>query len=232
MFHSLRPPLYEASSIFSVSLNFNETGQLTQFEEDFAWNSAGGLMNSTSVLDQVAQQASQLGISTSLSDLKQITSIERKEYIFVLRVRHPDARTAATIAGLWADEAEKQLEEAYGHAQKAQSLRRYQNTLVDCLSRAPALTPVSNQCTIQSLPSLQAEIQSVNASLTQELLASRNIIPAISFALSQRPVVPTQPITRGTNSAVLAGALIGFLVGLWVVQARIPILLARSLRRA
>ncbi|MDD5367611.1 MAG: hypothetical protein PHQ40_00880 [Anaerolineaceae bacterium] len=231
MIHSLRLPLYEATSVFSISVNFNETGRLTQFEEDHAWNIVGYLLNSDSVLDQVAVQARQQGISTSLADLLRITSRERKEYIFLLHVRHPDPHTAVTLANLWADEAEKQLEEAYGHAQKAQSLRRYQNTLIDCLSYTPLLSPAPNRCSIDSLPALQAEIQSVNASLTDELLASRGIIPAVSFALSQKPVIPTHPLTRGTNSAILSGALIGFLVGIWASQNRLPLRLARSLRR-
>jgi hypothetical protein len=232
MIHSLRPPLYEASSVFTVSLNFSETGKLTQFEEDHAWNTTGGLMNSTSVLDQVAHQATQQGIPISLAELKQSTSIERKEYIFVLRVRHPNPRTAATLAGLWGDEANTQLKEAYGHAQQAQTLRGYLNATVDCLSQSPAQLPAENRCRIDSLAQLQSEVQSTNTALTSELLASRGIIPALSFTLSQKPTIPTQPVAHGTNSDVLAGALIGFLVGIWGIQVRLPLRLARSLRRA
>ncbi len=230
--HSVLPPVYEARAIFTVSINFNQTGSLTQFEEDFAWNKVGDLINSTAVRDQVIEQANREGILIDSAELAKIATIERKEYIWVLKVRHSNPGTSAKLVNLWADEANRQLMEAYGHAVKAQTLQRYLDGLQRCIGLRPALPDGDTICSLASLNDVQSQIQATNSSLSNENIASRGIIAAVSFDLSQKATIPTAPSLYGRNSIIMAGAIIGFFISLWGVQVQFPNQKARSLHRA
>jgi len=230
--HRFQPPVYEARAVFSIGLNFSQTGRLTQFEEDQAWNTMESVFRSTHMMERVAERAQAEQISISPVEFQEMATAERKQYIFDLRVRHPDPRLAASLVNLWAEESNLQLDAAHGHALAAQSLQRFLNSLEDCLGSAPANPPGANLCSLTSLTELQSQMQQTGAALQAELIASREIIPALTYKLSEKAAVPTQPVAYGRSSLVLAGALIGFILGIFFVRFQVPVWFAQRLRHA
>ncbi|MCL4562646.1 MAG: hypothetical protein M1281_18800 [Chloroflexi bacterium] len=229
--HRLLLPEYEARAVISVSINYSQTGQLTQFEEDRALDMVGGLVQSTPVLDAIAKQAQASQIQVSAADLTRMGFWQRNEYVWVLKLRSRSPTDAQTLTNLWADEAYHQLNTAYQHALNAQNLQRYLNSLESCLSNTAASRPVLNPCNMSSLADLQTQLQSTGTAMYNELKASRGISPALSFDLSQKASLPVQPAAYGMNSLVLAGALIGFVVGIWLVNNPQALQLVGRLRR-
>lgn len=221
-FHWQNPPLYEARAVFSVSIDFVQTGNLDQYEVDHAINMAGDLIGSTSVLDQVASQARAQGIQVDAQSLLANGTVERQEQNYMLRYRNTDPQKAAIVANLWAEEGLRELQTAFEHSLSANDLQQRIDELEMCLRRSVAVDPVYSGCGLQDLGQIQAEIQKENAALIPEVQASRGIIPALRFELSQKATAPTRPAVFDQNKLVLAGAFIGFLLGIWMANTRLP----------
>ena len=60
-FHFLQPPIYEASAVITINMDFTKR-ELTQYEEDYAFNAAGAIIASTPVEDQIVSEARAQGI--------------------------------------------------------------------------------------------------------------------------------------------------------------------------
>src|SRR5512136_710313 len=56
VFQFLQPKVYESTVVLSVMMNFTQQ-DLTQFEQDDAFNNTGEIINSTDVYDQLVEQA-------------------------------------------------------------------------------------------------------------------------------------------------------------------------------
>ena len=216
--HRIQPPLYESQAAFSFGIDFARTGALTDIEEDYALGVAGDVLNGDAVLQGVQQRAAQSGLALDAAALRPMLFAERRNNVWLLRVRSEDARKARQVAQLWADEAQAQLEQAYQHAAQVDALQRYQDSLVGCLQNSVATEPAHAVCNLGNLAAIQQEIEQTGQALKTEKAASRGLFSALTFERSQEPALAAAP--RGTQRPVLilAGALVGFLLSLWLVQ--------------
>jgi uncharacterized protein involved in exopolysaccharide biosynthesis len=230
--HLFQKPVYEATAIFNISFDFRQTGGMTQLEEDHTWDGLGFLIKSSAVYDRVAQQAEAAHLPITRAELPYRLSTERQETIYFLRVRDTNPQVAAALTNLWAAETKKQFDDARAHALKADGLQRYMYALEGCLESAPARSPADGLCQVSRLTDVQALMASTYAELIPEKDASRNILPAVTYTLSQNADVPTRPVAYGMNSMVLAGALIGLFISIAIIAGRIPEKLAKGRRHA
>ncbi len=230
-FHFLQPPLYQAQAVFNISLNFAQTGSLTQFEEDHTWEAVGDLIDSTGVLEQVVKQANAEGIQVDVNQLERMITRERKEFRWVLQLRARDPRTAAILTNLWADEANRQLEEARQHAIQAYHLHQYLTSLESCLSSHLASGPSQALCNTTTQDGLQKEMAQIGTALQQETALAGAILPSLTFELVKRADIPTQPAEFQINTLVLAGGLIGFVLAIWITNTRWVMRLVKGNRR-
>ena len=60
-FHFFSPSVYEATAILTVTMDFSQR-ELTQYEQDYAFNAAGAIIDSTEVKDQIVANAQKNGI--------------------------------------------------------------------------------------------------------------------------------------------------------------------------
>lgn len=220
--HKMRPPLYEAQAAFSAAIDYAQTGQMTQFEEDQALNAVGHLIDSHEVLQRTAEAAQSQGMIISIEDLKRMAVVERQVDLWILRLRHPDPNTAARLANLWATEADAILEEAQIHALRVAELSRYMKSVEQCLQQAVIVNPAAVPCQQRSLNDIQELLQTTGQALAEERQASRNLFPGLTVHWVSQASPPTQPIQFKRNDFMLAGTLIGFLLGVIVVQTVIP----------
>lgn len=232
LIHRARPPVYEARVVFYVSLDYTQIDEMTQFEQDQAINGAGALIGSTPVAERVVARARSQGIDIDVVSLFSRAAIERKREQWILRLRDPDPRMAATLANLWGQEAIAALHEAHRHALQAQELATYLAALESCLQPTPPPQHLAAQCTRLDLTTLPSQIQTIHNELEEELIASQGLFPALVFDLTRTASVPQEPVRYGLNSQVLAGGLIGFVLGVWAVNLALPARLGKRLRRA
>jgi hypothetical protein len=217
-----QPPLFEAVARFSANIDYVSTGPLTQYEEDTALNGIGNLIYSNAVIQKVVDRAAAEGIRTSLVELKRAAVLERRFDIWELRVRNADPREAERLANLWVEQGQAALVEGYQHALQADHINRYLLSLENCLAETAASEPSSAQCSRARFAQIQEDIRQAGKVLYQERLASRGLFSGVMIGPVDQASQPERPVIFQRNQVILAGCLIGFLLGAGFVQLNIP----------
>ncbi len=230
--HLTLPPLYESQAAISFAFNVNRFGHLTAAEEDQAMGAAGGIIASDSVIQYTASQARQKGYTLEQAPLNRVVFIERKSYRWVVRVRDPNPEAANFIANTWAQGAYRELQDAAGHAVRAEALYDYLQSLDTCLQRMAVTDPAPAQCSLSGLADLQKELATTGAQYDSERSLGQGFLPYLIFDFPETASVPGGPLQYSQNLMVLAGILIGFLLAVGSVAADLPLTLAKRIRNA
>ena len=76
------------------------------------------------------------------------------------------------------------------------------------------------ECDRYSLAEIQTALQSWTEELVQEQQLTKGILSTLEFALTGYASVPEKPVLYDQGTLTLAGALIGFVISLWVAGTR------------
>lgn len=218
---ALRPPVYEAVGTLSASIDFVRTGPLTQYEEDVALNAIGDLAQSAPVLEAVAGQAQAEGMAITAVDVRRMAVVERKLTTWDIRVRHTDAQVAERVAVIWLEAAQAQIEDGYRHALLADGYQQAMQRLERCLGEAGAVEPSTPLCSQSRFAEIQADLQAAGAALAQERAASRGIFSGLVIGAPVPAALRPGPVQSARGGLVLAGCLIGWVVGIWLAQTEL-----------
>jgi uncharacterized protein involved in exopolysaccharide biosynthesis len=195
---------------------------LAQYEVDRAIYAAGGVINSTDVVDTLFSTMQADGLSqVEIDKLRENKSIENRLSTWELHIRDTNPVVAAKYANIWAGIAEQRLNEALKHALFGEQLQNEITSLQNCL---PSATPIPEVnlllCKSYSLDDINTKIQSWSIDLASEQTLSQGILPIMTFSLASSATVPTKPVLYNIASLVFAGACIGFILSLWIVNIR------------
>jgi uncharacterized protein involved in exopolysaccharide biosynthesis len=225
-FHFFHPPVYEATAVLTVTMDFPQR-ELTQYEQDYAFGAAGSIITSAAVKDQIVTRAQADGISISPTQLDQSMASEGRQSDWELHIRDRDPKAAADLANIWAQVANDALNTALEHAIQAEQLQNQIDMLEACLPFAPGMTestvnppPSPNDCERFSLVDIQTVLQSWTDDLVQDKKLSLGILSIMEFSLTSNAPIPDKPALFDQASLTLAGALIGFVISLWVAGSR------------
>lgn len=220
--HSFTQTVYEARVEVNFSLDYNRTGPLTQFQEDYAVEVIGTTIDTPLILQVVADQVNSQGIAISPQELAASSNLERRMYTWIIRVSDTDPSRANAVAEQWASVADEQIAQAYQHAVIADQLQRKLDSSEVCLAQLPAADLISPSCNGTSLEDLQSRLSSVSAEIQVHRAASFGLAPYL--LISEAEVVPasSQPVRSGKNSMMLAGSLIGAILGFVTLSIQIP----------
>ena len=233
LIHLSQPPLYESQASITFAFNVARFGELTQNDEDHAMGAAGAIMAISPVPEYVYQQALQHGIQgIDEYPVGRSVFIERKSFQWVIRVRNPDAQAAAFIANTWAQRAYQELLNVAQHAERANALRIYLNSLESCLERMAVTEPATAQCELGSLADLQKQMNVTGAEFYNEQVSGRGFMPYLIFSQPSQAVPAQRPGQFGSNTMALAGVLIGFILAIFFVAADLPLNLAKRISHA
>jgi len=207
--HFFLPPVYEATAVITANMDFQKR-VLTQYEEDYAFNAAGAIGTSTKLENQIVSEAQTRGLSIDFNQLKQQMFIEREQSVWELHIRNRDPEIAAELANIWSEKFYAALDTALGHAIQADQIQAQINNINSSLSTSgsPVLSPDSI-----------AARKTLSAQLKQEKRSSQGIISIMKFAQTESASTPQNPVLHYLANLVLAGACIGFVVSLWVVNS-------------
>jgi hypothetical protein len=145
-----------------------------------------------------------------------------------MRIRDPDPLSAATMVNLWAETAYQKLEEAHEHALKAYQIERQLEGWLICLPGyvTPTPPPFSQQSGVvlawneRCEHDTPAEMEGIIATLSEALILERSqslgLLPVLEIAFSERATVPEYPARYQTGAVMVAGAIIGFLIAVWL----------------
>jgi len=218
---SLKKPVFEAQATLTMGINFARTGILEQYDKDLALGTAAGIIYSTDVINRVITDAAGQGIQIDFATLVKSSTLERKAAQWILRVRHNDPGKAVYLTNHWLEVGFAALDEAYNHALAANSLLERIDSVEECLELV-ASNPVVPVCPYSTLPELQAEFSALSTEYLREQQASRALFPEMTYQVSQQAETPTEPVLYGRNNLVLAGLMIGFLVGIGLTSTALP----------
>jgi LPS O-antigen subunit length determinant protein (WzzB/FepE family) len=207
--HFFLPPLYEATAVITVNMDFQKV-KLTQNEEDYAFNAAGAIGNSTGVRDQVIAEAQIKGFPKSANQLLEQMFSERMQSVWEFHVRNRNPATAAKLANLWAETTRKALDVALGHALLADQIQEQIDSVIR--SRPASEVTISD-------PKNQVTLKTLSDELLKEKEASQGIISIMKFSQTGSATDPQKPILYNLADLVLAGACIGFVISLWAVSS-------------
>lgn len=227
-----RPALYESQAVITFSFNLARTGALTEKDEDYAMGAAATIMSTNPVSAAVVESARRNDILLPANPLNQSVFLERKSFRLAIRVRLPDAQAAAWVANAWAQRAYQELSTAAGHAEKAETLRIYQDSLVGCLNQLVVTGPVTAECPLKNLADVQRELQAGETLLAAEKAAARGFMPFLVFNPPDPAVPAARPAQFDQNALVLAGIMIGFVLSILVIASDLPHTLALRLPHA
>ena len=230
--HQFRPALYESQAVFTFAFNLARTGAMTEKEEDYAMGAAAAIMTTSPIPETVVGQARLRGIPLEPNPLNRSVFLERKSYRWTIRVRLPDPQAAAFVANAWAERATQELVAAASHAERTETLRSYQASLVNCLNEMVMTGPAIAECPLKSLADVQRELQTTGNEIEQERAAARGFMPYLLFNPPDQAVPATQPVQFGQNSLVFSGIFIGLLLSILAIATDLPHILALRFHNA
>lgn len=205
-FHFLRPPVYEATAVMTVNMDFQKV-KLTQREQDYAFTAAGAIGSSTAVKQQIITAAQANGFPMDMNNLSAQMFLERKQSLWEFHIRNRDPKTAAELANLWAEKSLEALNAALGHALRADQIQAQINSITGSQSASGSSG---------SSPEVQVTLKTLSDALIQENQLSLGIISIMKFAVTGSAEIPPSPALYNLAYLVLAGACIGFIISLWV----------------
>jgi uncharacterized protein involved in exopolysaccharide biosynthesis len=215
-FSATHPPRYEAKAVLGVSISYAITESLELVVEDRALNRASGIIQSDGVLSQVLEavpaSVRQAQGWQGPSDLRKSLRLDPRLAQWELVAIDEDPTLAAMVSQLWAEAAIDALDEAARHAWRAAALIGEKLDLncnrVEVLQNA---TPVPLwDCSVE--PPL-TDPKAIEDGLVQETALSRGVVPDLTYELLQAAEPPAEPVLWSRGPLVLAGALMGVILG-------------------
>jgi len=218
VFHFFHPSLYEAKAVITINMDFTKR-QLTQFEEDAAFNASGAIITSSSVKNLVITEAQAHGYLIDLSRIQAYFYLEGMQSVWELRVRDQDPKVAADLTNIWANQAASALNIALKHAVQADQIQVQIGGLENCLAGMTGQAATTQlDCKDLSQKEILVTLQDLNNELVQEKTSSLGIIPIMAIGLTDTASVPEKPVLYGQASLVIAGAFIGLVISLWAIN--------------
>lgn len=221
-------PVYESDAVFSVTIDYTQTGALSDVEEDQAMRGVGNLIFSDEVTNATLEELERQGIKLSKDEFYDDAIFEREEFRWAIRFRDPNPVLAYQVVDAWAGQADLLIQDSLQHARRAASYEEVLTGLESCLQRTTQTGLSSDSCSIDNLNIILAEIDGVNAKITIEKEASRGLFSAVSTELVDFGEVSVTPIRHQVNILVLSGTMIGLLFALILLVIKYQIWLMRT----
>jgi LPS O-antigen subunit length determinant protein (WzzB/FepE family) len=216
---ALRPAQYEAGFTVIVGIEQTTSGEIAQYDEDVMFEAVGGLFYAPAMMERVTALAAAQNISVDSAYLRTHSTVERRLAIWLVRVRHTDPSAAETLARIWLEEGTRELRAAYANAVTADGLQRSLESLESCLVRAAASPPADGQCSQANLADLQAALKQTGAAQAEARLSARGLSSSLLVRQAETDILPARPVLPQRAGLALAGAMAGFLVGIWAASA-------------
>lgn len=215
-----KDPIYEADAVFTVTIDYTQTGALTDVEEDQAMRGVGDIIFSDEVVSNTLAALKSEGMELSREEFFDDAIFDREEFRWAIRYRDANAETALRVVNAWQDEADRILQDSLVHARKAASYDKVMNGLELCLQRSTQAGALGTDCSIENLDTILNSIGSTSDLINGELAQSRGLFSALTVVLSDPAQLPSCPVRYQTNVQVLCGMAIGFLTALLALAIR------------
>jgi capsular polysaccharide biosynthesis protein len=213
-FSYLNPPVFESSASFSVTIDYTQTGSLTDIQEDQAMRGVGSVLSSDLVVTQTLEQLkNEFNLDISLSDFFANSFVDREDFRWTLRYRDTDPNKTALIINTWAKNSDQTIQTALSHSQVSSLLLDSLKKMESCLQNAYIGTPES-YCGFNNFDSLINSITALSSLIQNEKVSSLGLFNSLSVSLVNGSQNPPIIVLRERNLLVISGALIGLILSI------------------
>jgi hypothetical protein len=213
-FSYINPPIYESSAAFSVTIDYTQSGSLTDIQEDQAIRGVGSVLSSDKVITQTLDQLkNEFNKEISPSDFLGNSYVDREDFRWTIRYRNPDPNITDLVIKIWAKNADLIIQEALSHSQVSSILLDALNNMKGCLQGTTIGTP-EGTCGFDNLDSLMNSITKLSGRIQSEKVSSLGLFNSLLVSLVNGGQNPPIIVLRERNLLVLSGALIGLILGI------------------
>ena len=215
------PVMYESDAAFNVTIDYTQTGTLSDVEEDQAMRGVGDIIFSDEVVSATLEKLEKShGLDLSKDEFYDDAIFDREEFRWAIRYRDADPFLAANVVDVWAAEADHILQDSLYHAGVAASYQDVLSGLENCLQRATQLDNSGQTCSLENVDQVIEEIAQVSELIQTEKELSRGLFAAVSIQLLEEADIPNLPMRYQVNVLVFSGAFIGLLATLIFLVVR------------
>lgn len=214
LFSNLRPPVYESNASFGVTIDYTQTGALSDVQEDQAMRGVGSILQSDTLIEETLSRIDNGGLySINAEEFRDNAFVDRGDFRWTIRYRDNDPQRAFQIVRDWSAAAQNAYEVTLAHAQTAESYLNILNDLQSCYQQAAPQSP-NGYCGFNDPGELLREITHLSGKIQTEKSASEGLFYALAVVLVNDAEVPSNPVRYQTNLLVVAGAFAGLMFGL------------------
>ena len=207
----LFPPVYEAVAVVGVGVDYGRTLPLDDEALRHAFDRAREVFLADETIETVwaaEGQGAQPGSANEVRDSLRLSEIGGG---WQLGVRDSSPDSAARLANAWASISVDALQAAVGHAWRAADLQS--KWFITGCELKPSATPALPAAWACAAAPQEYDPEQALTEIEQEAVLSRGILPAMSFTVLQEAEPPGEPLAGSRGMSVLAGLLVGAVVG-------------------
>ncbi len=213
----VRPPIFESSAAFSVTIDYTLTGALTDIQEDQAMRGVGSVILSDLVIDNTLSTINKESVSDlNRADFLENSFLDREEFRWTLRYRDPDPKIAEMAVDAWSENADMIIQEGLTHSLSSMSLLEELENLKTCLFGL-SNNNIHANCGDNDLNSVINSINEISAQIQAEKAASQGLFHALSVSLVNHGELSKTTTFGQRNLYVLSGAMIGLFLNILTI---------------
>lgn len=219
------PPVYEARAEYRVTLDddtllaeLHETNPEAELTYDIRAPYLAPValaFYSPAVRSAVEEQARSQGLDFPVEGFKNGQLIlDQRRSDWTVIVRHNDRKTAARLANLWIALADEYLQNAHAQAALAESLKLQMSLISKCFLNTSLAG--GNRCAGTSFSDpaeMQAQYQDLDRQYQDAFSASEGVSMLVRFEPGAAAIPPVRPVYYNTSWLMLAGCLLGLILG-------------------
>jgi hypothetical protein len=210
----VRPPIFESSAVFSVTIDYTQTGALTDIQEDQAMRGVGSVILSDQVVENTLSQISNEGnIVITQTDFLENSFLDREEFRWTLRYRDDDPKIAEMVVNAWSKSADAIIQGGLTHSLSSIVLQEELEILkTDLFDFSNGNIPGNTG--IRDFDSILDSINLISARIQAEKAASQGLFHPLTVSSINLGKSSETAELGQRNLLVLSGALIGFFLNI------------------
>ena len=213
----VRAPLFEFSAVFSVTIDYTQTGALSDIQEDQAMRGVGSVILSDNVIDETLSKLNNVsGTIFSRTDFLENSFLDREEFRWTLRYRDPDPKIAEMAVNEWSKSADAIIQEGLIHSLTSNALQEELENIKSCLFDL-SNEDIQESCGNRDPDSVLNSIDEISTQIQAEKAASRGLFHALSVSLVNEGVFSQKAVLGQSHLFVVSGALVGLVLSIITV---------------
>ena len=210
------PPVYEASTAFMVTIDYSETGALSDAQEDRAMRDVGLLFLNEEVVGKTISDLENRNIDIDREYFLDHAYTEREGSLWRIRYRSKDAGSMKQILETWSSNTNSVFEESLKHALILESEYELLDSLVACIQQSSSEFELEDICGYENIQQINNEISKISEEIQKAKESSWGLFAYLSITKIEDDLDPAEPVRFNRNILVISTSMIGFVLSIIV----------------